>query len=70
VFTHLPQGGRGKLAALHAALRTQERVHDLTQANISTLSTVAPLRETAAVAEQVWQRYSASRSQPRPELIG
>jgi mitochondrial fission protein ELM1 len=67
VFTHLTQGRAGKLAALHATLRAQGRLHDLAEANISTLAPVPPLRETAAVAEQVWQRFRASQSPPQQE---
>jgi mitochondrial fission protein ELM1 len=63
VFSLLPQGARGKLAALHAALRVQGYLHDLSDVNISTLPPIPPLRETASVAAQVWQRYRASRSQ-------
>jgi mitochondrial fission protein ELM1 len=67
VFSHLPQGARGKLAAFQAGLRAQGRLHDLGDANISTLQPIPPLRETAAVAEQVWQRYRASKLQPHPQ---
>jgi mitochondrial fission protein ELM1 len=67
IFTHLTQGRAGKLAALHATLRAQGRLHDLAEANISTLAPVPPLRETAAVAEQVWQRFRASQSPPQQE---
>jgi mitochondrial fission protein ELM1 len=63
VLTWLPQSAHGKLAAFHAALRAQQHLHDLADVEISSLTQVAPLRETAAVAEQVWQRYRASRSQ-------
>ncbi len=70
VFSHLPQGARGKVATFHAALRAQGRLHELADANISTLLPIPPLRETAVVAEQVWQRYRARRSQAPAELAG
>lgn len=59
VLSYLPQAARGKLADFHTALRAQGRCHDLGDAEISTLPLLPPLRETAAVAAQVWQRYQA-----------
>jgi uncharacterized protein len=57
VLSYLPRNVRGKLAAFYAALREESRLHDLSEAAISTLPHVAPLRETAAVADEVWRRY-------------
>ena len=70
VFSYLPQAARGKLAAFHAALRAQSRLHELGDAAISTLPPIPPLRETTAVADDVWQRYRARQSQPNPGAGG
>jgi mitochondrial fission protein ELM1 len=60
VLTRLPARAGGKLAALHAALRSEGRLHTLRDdATISTLPHPPPLRETAAIGAQVWQRYRA-----------
>jgi mitochondrial fission protein ELM1 len=67
VFSYLPRAAHGKLAAFHAALRAQGRLQDLHDANISTLPPMPPLRETAAVATEVWRRYRESRSPANPQ---
>ena len=64
VLTSLPRGTGGKLAAFHAALRAEGRVHALRDAAISTLPQPPPLRETGAIAGQVWQRYRARAGAP------
>ena len=66
VFSYLPPVTHGKIAAFHAALRAQERLHDLRDENISTLPPIPPLRETAVVAAEVWRRYRESRSPVNP----
>lgn len=70
VLSYLPRAAHGKIATLHAALRAQGRLQDLHDANISTLPPIPPLRETAAVAAEVWQRYRARQSQPSPDPAG
>jgi uncharacterized protein len=62
VMSYLPRAARGKLAAFHAALRAQGRLHDLRDAAISPSPPVPPLRETAIVADAVWQRYRARQA--------
>jgi len=57
VLSSLPPGASGRLAVFHAILRGEERLHDLRDAAISTLPHVAPLRETAVVAAEMWRRY-------------
>jgi mitochondrial fission protein ELM1 len=66
VFSYLPAQARGKIAAFHAALRAQGRLQDLQDATISTLPPIPPLRESAAIAVEVWQRYRATRPRPNP----
>jgi uncharacterized protein len=66
VFSYLPPTTHGKIAAFHAALHAQGRLQDLHDANISTLPPIPPLREMAAIAAEVWQRYRALRSPADP----
>src|SRR6185312_11176967 len=56
VLTSLPAGARGRIAAFHALLRSAGRVHDLRDGATSTFPQLPPLRETAAVAAEVWRR--------------
>ena len=58
VLSWLPRAASGKLAAFHAALRAQGWLHDLGESAVAPRP-VSPLRETAGVAEQIWQRYRA-----------
>jgi mitochondrial fission protein ELM1 len=67
VFSYLPWAEHGKIGAFHATLRAQGRLQDLHDANISTLPPIPPLRETAAVAAEVWRRYRESRSPANPQ---
>lgn len=67
VLSHLPRTASGKLAAFHAALRAQSRLGELGDAATSTLPPIPPLRETAAVADEVWQRYRARQSPLNPD---
>lgn len=69
VFTCSTRAAGGKLAAFHAALRAQSLLHELADLAISTLPPVPPLRETANVADAVWQRYRA-RQPPPPQADG
>ena len=62
VLSCLPPQAQGKIASFHVTLRAQGRLHDLGDATISTLPPIPPLRETAAVAAEVWQRYRTLRS--------
>jgi uncharacterized protein len=57
VLTWLPRAARGKLAVFHAALRAQGLLHKLGAADAAVAPAAPPLRETAGVAEQIWQRY-------------
>jgi len=59
VLSSLPAGAHGRIAAFHAALRETRQLHELDAVELSTLPHCEPLRETAAVAAQVWQRYQA-----------
>jgi mitochondrial fission protein ELM1 len=63
VFSLLPAGARGKVAAFHASLRAQGRLRDLADAQVSTSPPVPPLRETATVAAEVWRRIRALHPQ-------
>jgi len=58
VLSLLPAAAGGRIAAFHAALRAEGRLQSLDNVDISTLPQIAPLRETAAVAAQIRQRYS------------
>jgi mitochondrial fission protein ELM1 len=66
VMTYLTQAARGKLAAFHAGLRAQGLLHDLAGADISALPPAPPLRETSAVAAEVWQRYHTRAAMVAP----
>jgi uncharacterized protein len=66
VLTCLPANARGKIAAFHAALRAQSRLHELGAAATSTLPQPAALTETVAVAKEIARRYVARR-QPQQQ---
>ena len=61
VLSALPRGASGKLVEFHASLRAEGRLHDLHDGALT--APPAPLRETAAVAEELWRRYR-SRTAP------
>lgn len=64
VLSSLPPGAGGKLAAFHAALRSEARLHELGGVEPSTLQQCIALRETTGVAAQIWQRYQARGTMP------
>ena len=57
VLTWLPHPASGKLAVFHSALRAQGLLHNLDEADAAAAPPAPPLRETAGVAGQIWQRY-------------
>jgi mitochondrial fission protein ELM1 len=62
VLTLLPAGAHGKIARLHAQLRTQGWLRELDgNVDFSAWSQASPLREMAAVASKVWQAIEAAR---------
>jgi len=66
VLTCLPALARGKIAAFHAALRAESRLHELGAAPVPMSPQPAALRETAAVAVEIGRRYLARKAQPAP----
>jgi uncharacterized protein len=67
VFSFLPAQAHGKIAALHATLQAQGRLQDLRTATVSTFAPIPPLRETTAIAAEVWRRYQALRARTDPQ---
>jgi hypothetical protein len=59
VFTHTPRVVGGKLARFHQELIQAGRLRPLQ--HVPELWTPQPLRETEAVAAEVWRRYQAAR---------
>lgn len=64
VLSELPAGASGRIAAFHAALRASGRLQDFDNVHNSTLPAAQPLRETAAVAAEIWRRYGARGAAP------